>query len=166
MARPTTLPSIHNPNYVHATLHPEPNPQTLDSYQSKNLELLAAINLSMNQLITELRDNGQKTQFELRELLKNSTSSAQKHNEVLYEGLENFGSKIAETVHTEVTAMCVDLNTIIRVLYSAGQVPTQNTLEWHFISTRRVLYTKEYKVKNGKQCRRRPYMAGAARSLQ
>ena len=61
MAHPTTSPSIHNPNYVHATLHPEPNPQTLDSYQSKNLELLAAISLSMNQLITELCDNGQKT---------------------------------------------------------------------------------------------------------
>ena len=53
----------------------------------------------------------------------------------------------------------------IRVLYSAGQVPTRNTLEWRFISTRRVLYTKEYKVKYGKQRRRRPYMAGAVRSL-
>ena len=57
------------------------------------------------------------------------------------------------------------LAALIRVLYSAGQVPTWNTLEWCFISTRWVLYTKEYLVKNGKQHRRRPYMAGAVRSL-
>ena len=35
MARPTTSPSIHNPNYMYATSPPEPTPQTLDSYQSQ-----------------------------------------------------------------------------------------------------------------------------------
>ena len=57
------------------------------------------------------------------------------------------------------------LAALIRVLYSAGQVPTRNTLEWRFISTRQVLYTKEYIVKSCKQRRRRPYMAGAVQTL-
>ena len=59
-----------------------------------------------------------------------------------------------------------DEKSFIRVLYSAGQVPTRNTLEWRFISTRWVLYTKEYKVKSCKQRRRRPYMAGSVQTLQ
>ena len=52
-----------------------------------------------------------------------------------------------------------------KVLILSWASPTRNMLELRFILARRVLYTKEYKVKNCKQRRRRPYMAGAVQTL-